>query len=74
MEEVIRASGLVKRFNSTGRMRTYVVRRGDNLTRIARREMGDGGRGAVKRLYEANRDRIKNPNCLSVGQELRIPG
>jgi len=56
------------------RPRTYTVRNGDCLTAIARRTMGDGSRRAVRKLYEANRDRISDPNRLSVGQTLRIPG
>jgi len=55
------------------RVRVYVVKRGDNLTTIARSTMGDGGREAVRKLFEANRDRLQSPNVLPVGAELRIP-
>jgi nucleoid-associated protein YgaU len=54
--------------------RTYVVRAGDNLTNIARRSLGSGSRASVRKLYEANRDRIQDRNQLSVGLVLRIPG
>jgi nucleoid-associated protein YgaU len=53
--------------------RTYVVRRGDSLTAIARRQMGSGSRENVRRLIEANRDRIDDPDRLPVGLRIRIP-
>ncbi len=53
--------------------RIYVVRSGDNLTKIARRTLKDDSHAAVRKLYEANRDRLKNPDRLSVGMKLRIP-
>ena len=56
-----------------GRGRSYVVRAGDCLTVIARRQMGDGSTAGVRRLLAANRDRIADPDLLRVGLELRIP-
>ncbi len=53
--------------------RIYVVRSGDNLTKIARRTLKDDSHAAVRKLYEANRDRLDNPDHLSVGMKLRIP-
>jgi nucleoid-associated protein YgaU len=53
--------------------RVYVVREGDNLTKIARETMKDGSTRAVNRLFEANRDRLKSPDNLLIGQELNIP-
>jgi len=58
---------------SLRRYRVYAVRPGDTLTGIARCEMGDGSRRAVRALYRANRDRIGNPDDLPVGLKLRIP-
>ena len=55
------------------RGRQYVVRSGDSLTDIARRELGSTSRLVVRRLYDANRDRITDPNRLPVGMPLRIP-
>lgn len=52
--------------------RTYTVRTGDSLFSIARTQLGDGG--SWKRIYEANRDRISDPDRVKVGTELRIPG
>jgi len=53
--------------------KVYVVRAGDNLTRIARRTMGDGSRSAVMKLLRVNRKRIKDPDRLTVGMKLIIP-
>lgn len=60
-----------KRF---GNDRTYVVRSGDCLTSIARKTMGDASKSAVRKLLNANRDKLANPNRLSVGMKLKIPG
>ena len=60
--------------NRFRRGRHYVVRAGDSLTDIARRELGSASRIAVRRLYQANRDRITDPDRLPVGLPLRIPG
>jgi len=53
--------------------RVYVVREGDNLTKIARRLLKDGSSRAVMRIYEANRDKLSSPDVLVVGMKLRIP-
>ncbi len=65
------ASGSQQRPRPSGRI--YVVREGDNLSRIARKMLKDDSRSAVKRIYDANRDRLTSPDLLSVGIELRIP-
>src|SRR5690606_1360426 len=49
----------------------YTVRKGDTLSAIAKREYGDAS--AWRRIYEANRDQIDNPDLIHPGQELRIP-
>ncbi len=53
--------------------RIYVVRQGDNLTRIARRVLHDDSRQAVMKIYNANRDTLTSPHVLPVGAELKIP-
>lgn len=50
---------------------TYTVKSGDTLSAIARREYGDAGEW--RRIYEANRDQIDNPDLIQPGQELKIP-
>ena len=50
---------------------SYTVRTGDTLYQIAQQELGDGHRW--HELFEANRQTLKNPNALRVGQRLQIP-
>jgi nucleoid-associated protein YgaU len=49
----------------------YVVKEGDSLSRIARREYGDEQQW--RRIFEANRDIIDDPDLIHPGQQLRIP-
>ncbi len=51
--------------------KTYVVQRGDNLYKIAQKTMGDGGQW--RKLYNANKTRISDPNAVQVGTQLMIP-
>ncbi len=51
----------------------YTIRSGDTLTSIARRLLGDGSRQAVRRIYQANVDRLPNPDRLVIGTKIRIP-
>ena len=51
--------------------RLYTVAAGDSLSAIARREYGDAS--AWRRIYEANRDTIDNPDLIHPGQSLRLP-
>lgn len=52
--------------------KTYVVKKGDSLSEIAQREMGDGDRW--KELYEANKAAIgDDPDLIHPGLELTIP-
>ena len=50
---------------------TYRVEEGDTLTSIAERFYGDGN--AYNRIWEANRDKLDNPDVIQPGQELNIP-
>jgi nucleoid-associated protein YgaU len=51
--------------------RTYTVKSGDSLSKIAKHHYGDAN--AWHRIYEANRDKIKNPDLIHPGQEFVIP-
>jgi nucleoid-associated protein YgaU len=50
---------------------TYVVQSGDSLSKIAQRFYGDAS--LYTKIFEANRDLLKDPNKISPGQKLRIP-
>ena len=49
----------------------YTVVAGDSLSKIAKREYGDAS--AWHRIYEANREIIKDPDLIYPGQTLQIP-
>jgi len=52
---------------------TYTVRCGDTLSKIARKTLNDDSRSAVMRIFNANRDKLRNPNSVPVGVSLLIP-
>jgi nucleoid-associated protein YgaU len=51
--------------------RTYTVVSGDSLSKIAKREYGDAQQW--RKIYDANRDQISNPDLIHPGQVLNIP-
>jgi LysM repeat protein len=59
--------------NATGTSgnRTYKVQSGDSLSKIAKQFYGDASK--YQRIFEANRDKLDNPDKIQVGQELTIP-
>jgi nucleoid-associated protein YgaU len=57
---------------TTGQSQTYVVVAGDSLSKIAKRHYGDANKW--NRIYEANREQIKDPDLIHPGQKLTIPG
>lgn len=53
----------------TGRI--YVVEKGDSLSKIAKKFYGEAN--AWHRIFEANRERIKDPDMIQPGWKLHIP-
>ena len=51
--------------------RTVTVKAGDSLSKIAKRELGDADKWHA--IFEANRDKIKNPDLIQPGQVLTLP-
>jgi len=51
--------------------RTYTVKKGDSLSKIAKELYGDAKQW--RRIFEANTDRIKNPDLIQPGWVLKIP-
>ena len=51
--------------------KTYTVVAGDTLSKIAKREYGNANEW--KRIFEANKDLIKDPDKIFPGQKLKIP-
>ena len=50
---------------------TYEVVSGDSLSKIARKKYGDASLWKV--IFDANTDRIKDPDLIQVGWKLKIP-
>lgn len=50
---------------------TYVVQSGDTLSKIAKEYYGDANR--YMDIFNANTDKLSNPDKIQVGQELVIP-
>lgn len=51
--------------------KSYTVKDGDNLWKIAKQMYGDGSKNM--QIYEANKDTIKNPDVIHAGMVLVIP-
>ena len=49
----------------------YTVTEGDSLWKIAKEQLGDGSKWTE--IYEENKDTIKDPNLIYIGQTLTIP-
>jgi LysM repeat protein len=52
--------------------RTYKVQPGDSLSKIAKQFYGNAS--DYNRIFEANRDKLNDPDKIQAGQELVIPG
>ncbi len=57
--------------SSSTAMKIYEVVSGDSLSKIAKHEYGNANEW--KRIYEANRDLLKDPDKIYPGQKLKIP-
>ena len=51
--------------------KVYEVVGGDTLSKIAKKYYGDAGK--YMKIFEANKDQLKDPDKISVGQKLKIP-
>ncbi len=51
--------------------RIYEVAPGDNLSKIAKKFYGDANK--FKKIFEANKDQLSDPDKIKVGQKLKIP-
>ena len=50
---------------------TYVVKKGDSLSKIAQHHYGNASEW--RKIFEANRDQIEDPDLIQPGQMLKIP-
>jgi nucleoid-associated protein YgaU len=49
----------------------HEVQKGETLWKIAEQYYGDGN--LYPKIFDANRDILKDPNRINIGQKLRIP-
>jgi len=47
------------------------VEKGETLSKIAKKYYGDPN--LYMKIFEANKDVLKNPDLIKIGQKLRIP-
>ena len=51
--------------------RTYTVQPGDSLSKISKQFYGDAN--MYMKIFDANKDKLSDPDTVKVGTELRIP-
>lgn len=51
--------------------KTYTVKSGDTLSKIAKEHLGDAN--AYMKIFDANKDQLKNPDLIKPGQVLKLP-
>ena len=51
--------------------KSYTVKAGDTLSKIAKEHLGDAN--AYMKIFEANRDKLSNPDLIKPGQVLTLP-
>jgi nucleoid-associated protein YgaU len=51
--------------------RTYTVKSGDTLSKIAKEHLGDAN--AYMKIFNANKDQLTDPDKIKAGQVLKIP-
>ena len=66
-----RAQGAAAGGGGQAAEQTYTVKSGDTLSKISRQFYGDADE--YMRIFYANRDKLKDPDKIQVGQELVIP-
>src|SRR5215813_5055930 len=54
-----------------GAVRTYTVKSGDTLSKIAKETLGDAN--AYMKIFNANRNQLSDPNQIKPGQVLKLP-
>ena len=52
-------------------IKTYTVQAGDTLSKLAKQFYGNAN--AYMKIFDANKDQLKDPNMIWVGQVLKIP-
>ena len=56
---------------SQAKVEYYLIKKGDTLSAIAKQFLGNAN--DYPKIFEANREVIRDPNLIFVGQKIRIP-
>ncbi|MDO4765151.1 MAG: LysM peptidoglycan-binding domain-containing protein [Eubacteriales bacterium] len=64
--------GINKELPKNQELKTYTVKKGDTLSLIAKRYLGNSSKW--RELYQRNRESITNPNKIKVGQVIKLEG
>ena len=56
---------------SVAELKTYAVQPGDTLSKIAKQFYGNPN--SYMKIFDANKDKLSDPNKIQVGQVLKIP-
>lgn len=56
---------------SSGAAREYTIQPGDSLSKIAKKHYGNADEW--QKIYQANKEKIKNPDKIFPGQKIVIP-
>src|SRR5436190_22490849 len=67
----IRVDATAQAATSGNAQRTYTVQSGDTLSKISKQFYGNANE--YTKIFEANRDVLKDPDKISSGQTLKIP-
>lgn len=70
MTLVLPEDGLLPPLKTENAKTVYTVKAGDTLSKISAKYYGDASK--YTKIYEANKDRIKNPNIIFEGQKIVI--
>ena len=57
--------------NAKAQEKTYTVKSGDTLSKIAREHYGDAN--TYMKIFDANKDQLNDPDKIKPGQVLKIP-
>jgi nucleoid-associated protein YgaU len=67
--QVVAAPAAVGTSGASGR--TYTVKSGDTLSKIAKEHLGDAN--SYMKIFDANKDQLTDPDKIKPGQVLKIP-
>ncbi len=67
----IKVTGMPGLGNAASSAKTYTVKSGDTLSKIAKDHLGDAN--DYMRIFDLNKDQLSDPDKIKPGQVLRLP-